>query len=1293
MQTICELKEQAVTDTPLVLFDCTMSNGNSEHWSTHGITVNGVGYSPRVIQHSAFDLQTASDQGVDGSPTISILLANADSHFSEIERATGWKGARLTVSFLFYDLRNSVPLSETAVVFQGICNPPVQIKEATFRLSATNRMNLQRLLLPEVRIQRRCPWTFPATADQRQEAVNGGSNGRYSRFYRCGYSAGVTGGKGDLNGGTPFTDCSYTRGDCQARGMTTRFGGLEFVPSAIAVRSYGKNWSTSAVSVNQARYNDYVPMVYGTAWYEPLVTFARNDGNLTRMEVLLGIGAIQGVVTVLVNDIQIPLGVSGKNMTGTGWYNVITLGSRDGAFDPNFLDSSGQPAGDPYGSMAYLSVVVPNQINDGNSLPTVKVLVQGLLIPVYDADGGYIGDQFSGNPAWILLDVLRRSGWALSEIDVKSFAGAAGYCAEQITTVDLNGNAISIPRFECNLVLEKRRSAGDVVRGIRNCARLFLTYGAGGILQLAVENSIGLQQPNQVTWSNSTQQLNGGWPSYEFGDGTTGLSGILRRSNGEPSVTLWSRSISDTPNCMTVEFQDALNGYQQDSYTVVDPNDIAVAGQQVSTNLMALGLPNYDQAARILKFNLDRTVRGNTYIEFETSVRAFGIRPGDLIAVTYQKEGLNRQPFRVLKISPATNYRTATITGQLHDDLWYADSNGQTASAPVSNQQAKAGVGIPRPLTGSVVDANGNVYFGVVESDMTASDGTVQTSLSVSFVTPNTSAGLAPGTPLINMAVSVGQGGTLKGGEVFYYAVSAADQAGNESSLSFIATAVIQKDGSSATLSGLSFTADTTQFNVYRGTSPANLLQIASNQALANQFTDSGLLPQTIAPPDSNFDHANFYWRLESVPEVSTTIHSTTTVGNSGLNLTMNTYRGLTVRITRGAGAGQERVIASNTATTVTVSPAWTVEPDATSFFAIAESGWHFGAVAKSSPVEFTIPNLGGEIVEVTGRAANANDVECSPVLSPVTAWQIGGSGQSDTDVPPAPVFALGIGKTAGTIELSSISFSDLANTRTVSAGTLALYYWDELQGQTGITNITALVDTDQTISLSAAGTAQPGNFIQIDGEVMEVSATSPDQKQYTVSRGALGTTAGSHTAQRPLYHLACKTVIAPFPPGFFGSPYSGTWSYAIEIPDVRIAGGTLYLTNRKGNGVPASIGLTHSLASGLRTLSGGQYSIQVSGFLAVDQSAAPALVTEAAHAVRDIFAVLGTAADGPVELQLSLNGNPYCTLQFATSAITSNSVDGSTLLPLPTNAQITLSVISVGQNCPGADLTLIIRL
>ena len=73
MQTIFELKEQAVTDTPLLLFDCVLSNGTTEHWSTHGVSVGGVAYSARVLGHNVFELQASSDQGIDGVPKISQI--------------------------------------------------------------------------------------------------------------------------------------------------------------------------------------------------------------------------------------------------------------------------------------------------------------------------------------------------------------------------------------------------------------------------------------------------------------------------------------------------------------------------------------------------------------------------------------------------------------------------------------------------------------------------------------------------------------------------------------------------------------------------------------------------------------------------------------------------------------------------------------------------------------------------------------------------------------------------------------------------------------------------------------------------------------------------------------------------------------------------------------------------------------------------------------------------------------------------------------------------------------------
>jgi len=391
MQSLLTAKEQLSADTPLFFFDCTLADGSARHWSSRTFTWNGTSYEPRVLRHNLFEAQLASENQVGGVPKLTFELANADSELSQIEHEIGFKGSSLTVQAVFVDLIAGAATTDPLVVFRGLINPPDMITEASFRLSAMNRISMQRTVLPNVRVERMCPWRFPTTAAQRLEAVDGGAaRGQYSQFYRCGYSPDQTNGCGNMNGSAPFTSCSYSRSDCVQRGMFTidssgrttgRFGGLEYVPPTILVRGAGqKTSSLSAVQSNTAAYNDFVPLIYGTQWHIPDVVFSRNDGNLTRMEVLLGMGEIEGVLSVLVNDIEIPQGINGLNMTSTGWYNIITPGTRNGKQDPNFTDASGNPLGDPFGSMACLSVVVPNRISDGTSIPSVQVLVQGLKL-------------------------------------------------------------------------------------------------------------------------------------------------------------------------------------------------------------------------------------------------------------------------------------------------------------------------------------------------------------------------------------------------------------------------------------------------------------------------------------------------------------------------------------------------------------------------------------------------------------------------------------------------------------------------------------------------------------------------------------------------------------------------------------------------------------------------------------------------------------------------------------------------------------------------------------------------
>src|SRR5580704_7815800 len=197
MPTIDDLKELEAPSTPLFLFDCLLSSGATERWGTHAVSFGGHDYSARLLRHNLFELRASSDDGLDGAPKVTVTLANADSHFSEIERNTGFKGAQVTIQFLFYDLVANTAATEARVLFRGLANPPDEIAESTFKITFTNRLNLQRVILPEVQIERRCPWLFPATAAQRLEALGGGTKGKYSRLYKCGYSADQTGGSGN----------------------------------------------------------------------------------------------------------------------------------------------------------------------------------------------------------------------------------------------------------------------------------------------------------------------------------------------------------------------------------------------------------------------------------------------------------------------------------------------------------------------------------------------------------------------------------------------------------------------------------------------------------------------------------------------------------------------------------------------------------------------------------------------------------------------------------------------------------------------------------------------------------------------------------------------------------------------------------------------------------------------------------------------------------------------------------------------------------------------------------------
>lgn len=602
---------------------------------------------------------------------------------------------------------------------------------------------------------------------------------------------------------------------------------------------------------------------------------------------------------------------------------------------------------------------------------------------------------------------------------------------------------------------------------------------------------------------------------------------------------------------------------------------------------------------------------------------------------------------------------------------------------------------MPAPVGGTVIDSNGNPQLGIVEAEITGSDGSTQVQMQISFAAPGNNPGVLA-APLLGLAPTINTtGGTLSGGINYYYAVSAVDNGGGESPLSFVAQASpnAASNANSVALGGIGLPSGTVSFNIYRGTAPQQLLRIASNQSPATSFSDTGLSYQTELPPDPQFDHVNIYWRWELLPETGAAIVSGNTIGNGALQMKTNGYAGAIVRITRGKGAAQEATIASNSSTTLTIATPWAIEPDATSWFAIAEGSWRFGAKGNTSPLNIDVPERIGAGVHVMARAANTADIEAAYPLSPLTRWVLGQSGglAADSDVPPAPGFGLGISNGGGSVQLAQVSFQTLTNTRSITAGTFTFNYYDEVNGQSpaAIGAPVGVTDTSISVPVSLA----PGALVQIEQEILSVTGT-PAPGTVTVMRGANNTAAATHAQGTLAYPLSQKVVIAPFVKNFFGSPASGDWQSTIQIPNVRVASVTLFMTNSLGDGALSVNPYTSTIDGGLRTMAGGQYTFQISGYLAIQTGAAPDVVVDANRSVRDMYAIIRTApVGGAVTLRINHSGRVYAILTIPAGQTTSNVVSGFGLPPLTAGDSLSLDVTAVGLTSPGSDLNVIMRL
>ncbi len=310
-----------------------------------------------------------------------------------------------------------------------------------------------------------------------------------------------------------------------------------------------------------------------------------------------------------------------------------------------------------------------------------------------------------------------------------------------------------------------------------------------------------------------------------------------------------------------------------------------------------------------------------------------------------------------------------------------------------------------------------------------------------------------------------------------------------------------------------------------------------------------------------------------------------------------------------------------------------------------------------------------------------------------MTRWVLGQSGglAADSDVPPAPSFGLALSPASGALDLGAVAFSTLVNTRGIIAGTYKFHLYDEVNGPAPFSITAPIAAADTGIAFGT--TLAPGVLVQVVQEVVQVTGTNPDGSSI-VTRGVQGTSAVDHGLPLSAYELGEKVVIVPFVKTFFGSPASGDWKYSVALPNVRLASAELYMTNALGDGAITTNTFTGTVDAGLRTLAGGQFSFQISGYLAIQTNAAPVVIVDADRSVRDIYGIVGTAPAGAaISLQINRNGASYASVEFAPGSTVSDIVGGFGMPALRAGDLLSLNISGVGTIVPGSDLTLIMRL
>lgn len=604
--------------------------------------------------------------------------------------------------------------------------------------------------------------------------------------------------------------------------------------------------------------------------------------------------------------VTFPAGTPDPFIAGAGEVVVYgnSLAGANGTFLANNADYGTLP---PPGSVTYACSATPSGT--------------GGIIGQKSSFGLISGNVTQANccPPWVLLDLLVKANWSVTEIDMATFIAAGVFCAAPVSYINQVGSTSSHQRFKCQFVLEQRKSAAEVIAGVLRSFNGYLAWGQNGLLQLYINQTLGDSQPSTIPGSNYNTGV-----SSKLADGTTATgylaylfdeSNIFRNPSGDPDIEFSANATVQTPNQIIINFQDEDNQFVDDSANIVDVNAVNRAGSTlqpggsiIPETFNVIGISNFDQATRVANVYMAERQYGNELnipigtrtLTVTTTVRCEHLRVGHIVGLTLQMYNYSKQQFRVMAIAPSTDFQTCKLTLQWHNDTWYLDAYGQAPQAFYSYAGISRPVRAPHPWQADVEIPNvaasnplfsaNEVSFQLAEMDGLQANGNPLISLQVGGKPPINIINAACQPPLVPpQATCTTSAGSVPMGN-YLVQICAVDASGNYTPPTGLIRAVLTGTGQ-ITIPNIGWDTNTSGYDVFVGYDHYSITHQLSGSGTPSSITITSL-PNvaSYAPPDmaagfieldtKQVVHAGIIGEVVALPPTSSP--NTVTIGAPG---------------------------------------------------------------------------------------------------------------------------------------------------------------------------------------------------------------------------------------------------------------------------------------------------------------------------------------------------------------------------------------------------------------------------